>query len=176
MKIFSRYLLPLILYCFITVCAPAQDTEFAKGFIIHAGLHSGMISAFNRSPELYVGGFQLIPQYTFVPGKLRAGIVAGGFYAAKHFEAQLGPTISVKLKTFNAGPMGSAANIHVSANHLWGTGEQKLIGGGIHADILNRLVLGITAHRDYAFNTWWLQSALAIRISPTKKTREIFNE
>jgi len=99
----------------------------------------------------------------------------GGFYAAKKIDAQFGPTLSYKLKTFNANPFGSAANLHVSVDHIWGTDKQKLIGGGLHIDLLNKLVLGITAHKDYENKTWWLQTGIGIRISKIKKTPEPFN-
>jgi len=151
-------------------------TEFPAGFVMHTKIHNGMITNFHRGADIYVGGFQLIPQATLVSGKLRAGLIAGGFYVGKSFEGQFGPTISVKVKTFNAGPFGSAANLQLTADHIWGTGKQKLAGGGLHVDLLNKLVLGFTAHRDYQFNTWWLQTALGLRISKIKKTREPFNE
>lgn len=167
----------LLIYCFFNVKSIAQDdTEFPKGFIMYAKLHNGMITNFHQGTDLYVGGLQLIPEVTVIPHKLRAGVIAGAFYAGKKLEGQFGPTISVKLKTIEAGPFGSAANVHFTADHIWGTGEQKLAGGGIHVDLLNKLVLGLTAHRDYEFNTWWFQTALGLRISKIKKTREIFNE
>lgn len=153
----------------------AQDTEFPKGFIMHAKLHNGLITNFHRGVDLYTGGLQVIPQIGIIEHRLRAGIIAGGFYANKRWDAQFGPTISVKLKSFNAGPFGGAANLHLTADHIWGTDKQKLAGGGIHVDLLNKLVLGLTAHRDYEYNTWWLQTALGIRISKIKKTREPFN-
>lgn len=167
----------LLLYCFFTVHALAQDdTEFPPGFIMYAKLHNGMITDFHKGADLYVGGLQLVPEVTVVPGKLRAGIIAGAFYGAKKLEGQFGPTIAVKIKNFNAGPFGTAANVHFTADHIWGTGKQKLAGGGIHIDLLNKLLLGLTAHRDYEFNTWWFQTALGIRISKTKKTEEPFNQ
>ena len=171
-----KYLFYISFNLFFISCLAQTDTEFPPGFIMHAKLHNGMITDFHRGADLYVGGFQLIPQVTLVPGKLRAGVVAGGFYGGKIVEGQFGPTISVKLKTFNAGPFGSAANLHLTGDHIWGTGKQKLAGGGIHVDLLNKLVLGLTAHRDYEFNTWWLQSALGLRLSKIKKTKEPFNE
>lgn len=135
-----------------------------------------MNTNFHRGADLYVGGLQFIPQVGVIPGKLRAGAVAGAFYSGQKLEAQFGPTISVKLKTVSAGPFGSAANIHFTADHLWGTGKQKLAGGGIHLDLLNKIVLGLTAHRDYEFNSWWLQTALGLRLNKIKKTSEPFNE
>jgi hypothetical protein len=154
----------------------AQDTEFPKGFIMHAKLHNGMVTNFKAGADLYVGGIQLVPQFTVVKNKMRAGIVAGAFYNGKIIDGQFGISTSVKLKTINALVFGGAANINLSAEHLWGTSKQKLIGGGINADVLNKVVLGFTAHKDYEFKTWWLQMSLGIRVSKKKKTKEKFNE
>lgn len=156
--------------------AQSADTEFPKGFIMHAKLHNGVITNFKKSPDLYVGGLQFTPQITLITHRLRGGIIVGSFYANKKLEGQFGPTVSIKLKTINAGVFGSAANVHASIDHIWGTGKQKLIGGGMHFDLLNKLTIGLTAHREYQFNTWWVQTALGIKISKTKKVREPFNE
>ena len=152
-----------------------DDPEFPKGFVMHAKLHNGLITNFHQGVDLYTGGLQVIPQFGLIPRKLRAGIIAGGFYANKRMDAQFGPTVSFKLKTFNAGPFGSAANLHLTADHIWGTNKQKLAGGGIHVDLLNKLVLGLTAHKDYEYNAWWIQTAIGIRINKVNKTREPFN-
>jgi hypothetical protein len=164
-----------ICYFFMQHCF-AQDTEFPKGFIMHAKLHNGMVTDFKQGADLYVGGIQLVPQFTVVKNKMRAGIVAGAFYAGKIIEGQFGVNTSVKLKSINALVFGGAANINLSAEHLWGTGKQKLVGGGINVDVLNKIVLALTAHRDYEFNTWWLQTSLGIRVSKKKKLRSTVNE
>ncbi|RYY50335.1 MAG: hypothetical protein EOO06_04235 [Chitinophagaceae bacterium] len=175
MKLFKCLMLLYGLFA-ITSAAAQNDPEFPGGFVMHAKLHNGLITNFHSGVDLYTGGVQVIPQFGIIPQKLRAGVVAGAFYANKRLDGQFGPTLSVKLKTFNAGPFGSAANLHLSADHLWGTNKQKLVGGGVHVDLLNKLVLGLTAHRDYEYNNWWLQTALGLRISKVKKTREPFNE
>ncbi|RYF91506.1 MAG: hypothetical protein EOO03_01175 [Chitinophagaceae bacterium] len=166
----------IIFSMLVSTFVAAQDTEFSGGYTLHAKLHNGVSTNFHRGADLYVGGLQLIPQIAVAPGKLRIGAVAGVFYSGQKLEGQLGPTISVKLKTINAGPFGSAANVHLTADHLWGTGKQKLAGGGFHVDLLNKIVLGLTAHRDYEFKSWWLQTALGLRLSKIKKTTEPFNE
>lgn len=177
MKRIQSHLLLILLSCLFSPDSFAQtDPEFPPGFVMHVKLHNGMITNFHRGADLYVGGLQLIPQFTIIPQRLRAGIIAGGFFAGKTVEGQFGPTLSLKLKTFNAGPFGSAANLHLSGDHIWGTGKQKLAGAGLHVDLLNKLVLGFTAHRDYEFNTWWLQTALGLRINKIKKTTEPFNQ
>lgn len=169
----------LLLSIFLfAVCHPSiaqDDPEFQQKSITHVRLHSGMITTFHRGVDGYVVGAQLVQQWGIVPNKLRLGAIAGGFYAAQKMDAQAGPTLSWRLKTFNANPFGSAANLHLSIDHLWGTDKQKLIGGGLHIDLLNKLVLGITAHKDYEYKTWWLQTAVGLRISKIKKTAEPFN-
>jgi hypothetical protein len=174
---FANCRFPILFGCiFLVQLCFAQDTEFPKGFIMHAKLHNGMVTDFKQGADLYVGGIQLVPQFTVVKNKMRAGIVAGAFYAGKVLEGQFGVNASVKLKTINALVFGGAANINLSAEHLWGTGKQKLIGGGINVDVLNKIVLALTTHRDYEFKTWWLQTSLGIRVSKKKKLKSTVNE
>jgi hypothetical protein len=166
-----------ILFLLIGAIAYSQqdDPEFPKGFVMHARLHSGLRSEFNSSPALFIGGLQIVPQATIIEHKLRAGVIAGSFYMANKLYLQFGPTASFKLKTFNAGIFGSAANLHVSVDHLWGSGHQRLLGGGFNLDLLNLLIIGLSAHRDYKLNNWWLQQSVGVRISKKKKVIEPFN-
>jgi hypothetical protein len=166
----------ILSFFFIKPSSSAQDPEFAKGFVMHLRWHNGMVTNFHSQPDLYVAGLQVVPQVTVIPAKLRIGAVAGAFYTNKNVDALFGPTLSYKLKTFNAGPFGSAANIHITVDHLWGTNKQQLFGGGLHLDLLNKLTLGITSHRDYKLSNWWLQTAVGIRISKIKTTTEPFNQ
>ncbi len=172
----SRFIILFAFILFKQICIAQNDTEFPEGFIMHAKLHNGMVTNFKTGADLYIGGIQIIPQFTLVNHKLRAGIIMGAFYTGKVIEGQFGLNTSVKIKTINAFVFGGAANINLSAEHLWCTGKQKLIGGGINADLLNKLVFGFSAHRDYEFKTWWLQMSIGIRISKKKKVIEKFNE
>lgn len=165
----------LLYFLFSKVSVAQEDPEFTQKFIAHARLHSGVVTTFHSGVDLYTIGLQLVPQFGVVTNKLRIGMIAGGFYTSKKMDGQFGPTISYKIKTFNAGPFGSAANLHLTADHIWGTNKQKLAGGGLHLDLLNKLVLGITVHREYEYKTWWLQTAIGFRISKIKKTPEPFN-
>ena len=167
----------LLLFCLGAYHLSAQnDPEFPKEFIMHLKLHNGMVTDFNStSPDPYVGGIQLVPQYTLVVNKLRGGIIADMFYTGKKLQAAFGPTVSLKLKTMKAGPLGSAANIHLNFDYLFGTQKQRLIGGGINADVLNWFVVGLSAYRDYNLNNWWFQNTLGIRISKIKKKKGHFD-
>ena len=153
----------------------AQDPEFPKGeFIMHLNLHSGMVTTFNsNTPDLYTGGVQLVPQYTFITHLMRGGVIADAFYTNKSVQGAFGPTLSIKLKTLMAQPYGSLGNINLSIDHLWGTGRQRLVGGGLNADIANLFMLGISLQKDYGLHNWWLQSNLAFRISKKKKINPI---
>ena len=153
-----------------------SDPEFPGGFIMHAKVHNGLSTAFKGSAEYFIGGLQLVPQVTVIENLLRAGVIADGYYTNKNLRAAFGPTLSFKLTTFKAGIFGSAGNLQLSADHLWGTSKQRLVGGGVAADLGNLVVFGLSAHRDYHFNTWWFQNSLGIRISKKKKINEPFNQ
>lgn len=141
---------------------------------MHLNLHSGMVTNFSAgTPELYTGGIQLIPQYTFVTNLIRGGVIVDGFYTDKNLQGAFGPTLSIKLLTLKAQPFGSLGNINLSFDHLWGTGKQRLLGGGINADIANLFILGLSVQRDYNLGAWWLQSNLAFRISKKREIKKI---
>src|SRR5215831_8067330 len=94
----------LLFFCllFYSITATAQDPEFPKKeFIMHLPMHNGMVTDFHSSPDLYVGGLQLVPQWTVVENLLRVGAVAGGFYTNKKLQGLFGPTVSIKLKTLS---------------------------------------------------------------------------
>lgn len=173
----KEYCLAVLFILTIQFSYAQSDTEFPKGFIMYAKLHNGMITDFTSRPDLYVGGLQLAPQYTLVPHVLRGGIIAGGFFANKKIQGELGPSLSFKLKSFKANlqgaSVGSLGNINLLFDHLWGTGGQRLVGGGIVVDGGNLITFGITAHRDYGLNNWWFQSEIAIRISKKHKNPPI---
>jgi hypothetical protein len=163
------------LLCFICSCSAIfGQTEFPKEFIAHIRLHSGMITYPDNAPELFVGGLQLIPQVTLVPYKLRGGVVAGAFYSYNSINGMFGPTISYKITEFKGGHFGSLGNLHINLDHLWGTDKQHLAGGGINLDLLNKLVVSLSAHRDYKLSNWWIQSGIAFRISKVKQPKETF--
>ncbi len=169
-----KLLTPTLLFCILSFQLAAQsDTEFPKEFIMHLKLHNGMVTNFSDAPDVYAGGMQLIPQYTLLKNKIRGGVIIDGYYTGKKFQAAFGPTISFKLKTIKVAPFGSGGNIHINIDHLWGTNKERLLGGGINLDLGNKIVLGLTAHRDYNLNTWWFQNTLGLRISKVKKLSEL---
>lgn len=165
-----------VLLTFSFQLSAQADPEFPKEFIMHLKLHNGMVTNFKSSvADQYTGGVQLIPQYTLWVNKIRGGVIADLVYTGKKLQAAFGPTVSLKLKSFKAGPLGSAANLHLNFDYLLGTEHERLVGGGINADLLNWIVIGFSAHRDHNLNTWWFQNSIAIRINKVKKIKSNFD-
>ncbi|WP_158859152.1 hypothetical protein [Lunatibacter salilacus] len=156
-----------LLWC---IQSHAQVTEFKNEGILHLKIHNGMVTDLTVAPDLYVGGMQLTWQYGVVPGRVRLGATGGSFYTGKKVQALAGPTAALLLKSFAAADYGTVGNLHLSLEHLWGSEKQKLVGGGLHADVLNRIALGLTSHYDYEWKNWWIQSVIAIRLSKPKET------
>lgn len=156
--------------------APAQqtDTQFPKGWELHLRLQSGLITNFHTSPDLFTGTLVITGQYAAIPHKLRTGVVAGLNYAEKKWNALLGPSVSVKLKSLETKLFG-IGNIHLTADHLWGTNQQRLLGAGPYIELAHKLIIGLTTHRDYRNNTWWFQSNIAIRLNKSKTDNQDFN-
>ncbi len=170
---FAIYTFFVFLIC--TGKAAIAQTEFPKEFIAHLRLHSGLVTnRVKKAPELFVGGLQVIPQFTLVPYKLRGGIAAGAFYTGRHIYGSFGPTLSYKLIELKGGEFGSLGNLHLNIDHFWGTSKQRLAGGGVNLDLLNKLVVSFSGHRDYKLNTWWLQSGIAFRISKVAPIKQTF--
>src|SRR5687768_14954709 len=114
----------LSVLCFSSLITAAQQTEFPKEFIAHVRLQSGMVTS--PGADLFVGGIQIVPEYTLIEHKLRGGVVVGGFYSYSEINGLFGPTLSLKLTEFKGGHFGSLGNLHVNFDHLWGTDKQRL--------------------------------------------------
>lgn len=153
-----------------------DDTEFRKGWATYLKLDNGLISNFHAAPDLYVGGLQINPQVTIVQHKLRIGATAGIVYANKKIAGLFGPSAAFKLKSLNLKNLAGLANLQLIAEHNWGTEKQRLVGGGIGLELLQKAVLIFTVHRDYNLNTWWLQTHVGIRLKKNKTREPEFNQ
>lgn len=154
----------------------AQDTQFPKGWEIQLKLTNGVVTNFHsNTPDIYTGASGLSTQYAVVPHKLRLGATAMAAYSNKNLFGLFGPSAAWKLKSLETKLFG-IGNIHLLAEHLWGTKKQRLIGGGPYIELGHTLLIGITAHRDYNLNGWWFQSAIAIRLNKRKTDQQEFNQ
>lgn len=166
----------LLLLGAVALRASAQaDPEFRKEFLLVLKTENGLTTNFKKGTDPSVLSLTLVPQFTLVEHHLRGGLTAGMFYQNQRVQTLIGPSLFWKLKTLNAAVFGSVANIHLSAEHLWGSRSQRLIGGGIHLDALNKITLGPLIHRDYGTNQWWFRFSVGYRLTKPKMPKEPFN-
>ena len=173
-----RLMFPLLSLFYMNACSQqnSDDTEFRKGWATYLKLDNGLISSFNSSPDLYVGGLQINPQVTVIEHKLRIGATAGVVYADKKIAGLFGPSVAFKLTSINLKNLAGLANLQLIAEHNWGTEKQHLVGGGIGLELLQKAILSFTAHRDYNLNTWWLQTHVGIHLKKNKTKEPEFNQ
>jgi hypothetical protein len=171
---FKPLLMKQLLLCiacslFLSTVFAQKDPEFPKGWVMYLESHHGIATNFQQSPDLFVGFLSITPQVTIVPSHLRLGGTAGLLFTNKRFDGLFGPNLVAKITTLNVKQMGSILNLQLKAEHLWGTNKQKLIGGGIYAELGQLLLIGLSMHRDYGLNYWWFQGGLGYNLLHKKK-------
>ncbi len=165
----KKLLLIIICSTFILYTSAQKDPEFPKGWVMYLESHHGIASNFHKTPDLFVGYLSITPQVTVVPSKLRLGTTVGLLFTNKKLDGLFGPNLVYKIKTLNVKQMGSILNLQVKAEHLWSTNHQKLIGGGINAELGQLLLIGLSMHRDYGLNYWWFEFGLGYNLLRKKK-------
>ena len=142
-----------------------QCLEFPKGWVFPVEVGQGGIVAEQKSQgELYVGSLFVEPMYTVVPCKLRVGASAGGSYADRQMSGLLGPRVAFKLKEVGDPTLGSFLNVQLFVEHLWGTRSQRLLGGGLAAEIGQIGIVSLRAYHDYHGKQLWLQTSVGINL------------
>lgn len=178
MPIKTGALIPILLLFFLAAVAQKkQITEFTKGGILLVKLNNGLTTGLGAyMPDLYTGGLALSPQVTVVPDRLRLGANAGMVYNNKQISGLFGPVAVLKLTDLRTSkPMALAfGNLQLLAEANWGTHQQRMAGGGIGLELLQKIQLGLTAQRDYHLNQWWFQSFIGYQFNKTKKIKPQF--
>jgi len=158
-----------LLLCIACTCiflgASAQKTpEFPKGWVLYLQEHHGVSTNFTAAPDLFVSSLRLSPQVTVVPGHLRLGATAAAAFTHKKADGLFGPHLVVNLLSPDVKKMGSVLNIQLQGEYLWGTRNQRLVGGLLNFEIGQILVAGLSMHRDYALNEWWFQAGVGYNL------------
>jgi hypothetical protein len=156
----------------IFLSATAQkDPEFPKGCVMYLESQLGTTTRFNTSPDLFLSTLRLSPQVTLVPGYLRLGGTAAAVFNNKKADGTFGPNLVIKLATLNVKPLGSLLNVQLQLEHLWGTDKQKLLGGLLHVELGQLMVIGLSMHRDYGLNDWWFQGGIGYNLLRKKNKK-----
>lgn len=154
-----------------------QVTEFIKGGILLLKINNGFTTGFrSATPDLYSGGAALNPQVTVIANRLRLGANAAIVYNNKRLSGLFGPAAAIKLADFRTKkPVALAfGNLQLLAEANWGTHQQRMAGGGIGLELLQKIQVGISAQRDYHLNSWWFQSFIAYQFNKAKKVKPQF--
>ncbi len=169
--LFQLYALSWCLFLF-SFTATAQ--EFPKGWVFPLTLGQGAVTAFNHTPDLYLGTLSFSPQYTLVPGRLRAGITAGGAYTNKRIYGIGGPQLALLLTDKPKILSSTVLNVQLVVEQLWGTKEQRLAGGGLAIEVGQLAVFSLKALRDYHMNAWWLAGSVGVNLFGKKPKENPF--
>ncbi|MBE7172066.1 MAG: hypothetical protein INR73_15875 [Williamsia sp.] len=152
----------------ITLETQAQE-EFPKGWVMYLEALQGAATNFHAGPDQFVGNLQLSPQLTLIPDHIRVSAIGGTAFYNKKFYGTYGAGLNWRLSTISFDPFGSLLNLQVQLQHLWGTDKQRLVGGGLKAELGQIFLVGISAHRDYQLNEWWLQTGIGFNLLHKKK-------
>jgi len=177
----NQLLCRIFIFCFLFPCIYAfaqnpDDTEFRKGSVLYLKLDNGVVSNFQAAPDLFTCGILFNPQFTVVENKLRIGVNGGFAYTNKKINGLIGPAVVFKLKSLDFKKMAGLANLQLIAEHTWGSNRQRLIGGGIGLEVLQKALLLITVHRNYKLNNWWMQTHIGINLKKNKSKTPEFNQ
>lgn len=148
--------------------------EFPKGWVFPLELGQGTVTAFHHTPDLYLASLSFAPQYTVITGRLRAGAAVGGVYTNKKVDGIAGPRLALLLTDKPRILHSTLLNLQLVAEHLWGTRQQRLAGGGLTAEVGQLFTLSLKAHRDYHWSAWWLQACLGINLFSKKPSDNPF--
>ncbi len=153
-----------LLLMLVSLTAFAQD--FPKGWFVPIELGQGFARP-TGGPELYLVSLGVAPQVTVIEGKLRLGVMVGGFYNNARINGLAGPRVAVKLSQGASILTASSYNLNLFGEFLWGTDQQQLPGLGLAVETSNLLALSLKLHRDINHDATWFQ--LGVAFNPFKK-------
>ena len=137
--------------------------EFNKGWVLNLEVSQGLTTKFDNSSDLYSGELRFSPEYTIIEQHLRIGFVPAINYNNRIVFGTFGPHVAINLKTIQIKKLNSSVgNIQWIIEHLWGTGNQKLVGTGFKTELGETLLVSLLSHRDYELNYWRFQIGIGI--------------
>jgi hypothetical protein len=156
-----------LLVCFF-LCVKSSAQQFADGWCFPFELSQGI-----HTPTGYVGSAQFTPSVTIVKKYVRLGASVGTLFNGHQFDFIGGPKIIIKLKEVL--PLISKspnASVYCFVEHLWGTNNYKLIGGGLGLDVFENFVFSVKAHYDYEYKSVLIQTGIGINLFRKKESND----
>lgn len=147
----------------------AWAQEIPKGLSLPIELGQGFVHC-PAGPDLYLATLQLAPQWTLLPGRLRAGLVLGTFYPGRGVGGLAGGRLTVKVLDGPPVLLASSFHVHLLAEYLPavrtpGEGRwEQWVGGGVGLETSNLLGLALKLHRDFQRPATYGQLALTLNL------------
>ena len=148
--------------------AGAWAQEIPRGFDLLVEAGQGL-SHPQGGPGLYLATLQVVPQWTLVPERLRAGLVLGAVYPGTHFGGLAGGRVTVKIlegppfllaKSFHVNLQGEYLPVVHTEPGTW----RQWVGAGIGLETSNLLALAVRVHRDFGAPATYGQLAVAFNL------------
>ena len=161
-----------LLLLLVVLSYGVSGQDFNEKWVLPLDFSQGFIKS-RATPELFVGQVTLAPQWKLIDRRLRAGLVAGGFFTAGKVYGLAGPQLALKIANLGKVFTAEVGNLHLSANYQFGTKQQRLVGGGLHADLAELLVLSLRYERDLYNRANWFQLGIAYHLFREKIPTDI---
>lgn len=142
--------------------------EIPKGLALTAELGQGF-SHVRGGDDRYLATWQLSPQWTILPGRLRAGPTLGLFYPGTRVGALAGGRLTWRVVQGPPIFLGSSFHVHLLGEYLplvWTSPDtwRQWVGVGVGVETSNLLSLSIKFHRDFATPVTYGQLAVAFNL------------
>ena len=118
------------------------DPEFTSEITVQVHWTSGLSTSFRKHEEFYSGSLTIHPLITLVNSHVRGGVFAGLLYSAQGLHLLIGPTVSLKLFSWKAGSLGTAANLQLKGSYGWVTRQSSFVSLALLGELGKRLSTG----------------------------------
>ena len=150
------------------LASSARAQDIPRGFDLFAELGQGFARP-RGGPTLYLAALQVVPQWTVVPERLRAGVVVGAFYPGREVGGLAGGRLT--LKVFKGPPLLLASTFLVNLQGEYlpvvRTGDtwRQWAGLGLGLETGNLLSLNFRVHRDFRSPVTYGQMAVGFNLN-----------
>lgn len=146
---------------------PAHAQDIPKGFDLFTELGQGFARP-QGGPTLYLAALQVVPQWTVVPERLRAGLVVGAFYPGTEVGGLAGGRLTLKVLNGPAFLLASSFHVNVQGEYLpvvrsadtW----RQWAGLGLGLEAGDLLSLNFRVHRDFRSPATYGQMAVGFNL------------
>ncbi|MFM7838234.1 MAG: hypothetical protein ACKO6K_01610 [Chitinophagaceae bacterium] len=170
---------PLLLIGCLCLAGSTQaqsDPELTPKGVVQVHWTSGLTTRFRNQQEFYSASLTVHPLFTVSNSPLRAGVFTGLLYTAQQLHLLIGPTVSIKLFSWKAGSLGTAANLQLKGSYGWVTRQSSFVSFAVLGELGKRLSTGPWIFNTIHSKEWWFHWGLGWRLGRRRQPQEPFNQ